>query len=285
MTETILVTGAAGFVGGRLVPALQRGGFTVVSHGRADGDLAEAPPTTAATCVVHLAGRTFVPESWTDPLAFYRDNTLATGGVLEYCRRTGARLVHLSSYVYGPPEHLPVAESHPRRAFNPYALSKILAEDLIAFHEARFGLKAAVIRPFNLYGPGQDERFLIPTIIRQIVNPDCASIVVRDVQPKRDYLFVDDIVELILPVVRSGATGVFNAGSGRSVSVAGIIDMLASLAGISKPVSVSGDVRPGEVMDVVADTAAAARAFGWTPRVSLRDGLGITLDAAKRRHP
>jgi nucleoside-diphosphate-sugar epimerase len=277
VSDALIVTGAGGFVGRALVPVLEREGLAVRSHTRRDGDLASGLAAEPASCVVHLAGRTFVPESWENPLAFYRDNTLATGGVLEYCRRTGARLVHLSSYVYGTPDSLPISESHPRRPFNPYALSKILAEDLIAFHEARFGLRATVIRPFNLYGPGQDDRFLIPSIARQMADPACARIAVQDLRPKRDYLHVDDLVRLIVLAVRADRPGIYNAGTGASVSVGDVITEMAAAAGMQKPVDVTGESRPGEVLDVVADSTRAKDAFGWQPIVSLRQGLAGML--------
>jgi nucleoside-diphosphate-sugar epimerase len=281
--DDVLVTGAAGFVGRALVPVLEREGYSVRAHTRGDGDLASGLDAEPASCVVHLAGRTFVPESWENPLACYRDNTLATAGVLEYCRRTGARLVHLSSYVYGVPERLPITESHRRQPFNPYALSKILAEDLIAFHEARFGLRATVIRPFNLYGPGQDGRFLIPSIARQMADPACERITVQDLRPRRDYLHVDDLVRLIAMAIRADLPGIYNAGTGASVSVGDVIDEMAAAAGAAKPVHVTGEARPGDVQDVVADATRAAQAFDWRPQVSLRQGLAGTL-AWSREH-
>ncbi len=283
MPETVLVTGADGFVGRALVPWLEREGHVVRRHTRRDGDLASGLNADPADCVVHLAGRTFVPESWQNPLAFYRDNTLATGGVLEFCRKTGARLVHMSSYVYGQPDHLPIAESHPRRPFNPYALSKILAEDLITFHQAAFGLRATVIRPFNLYGPGQDDRFVIPEIARQVLDPACARIAVKDPRPRRDYLFVDDLVTLVASAVRAGTSGVFNAGSGHSAGIGDVIAELAAVTGIQKPVDESGVTRSGEVLDVIADARHAADVFGWQPQVSLRDGLARTVAAMQAR--
>jgi nucleoside-diphosphate-sugar epimerase len=283
VSDAVIVTGAGGFVGRALVPVLEREGLVVRPHTRRDGDLTAGLAGEPAACVVHLAGRTFVPESWDNPLAFYRDNTLATGGVLAYCRRTGARLVHMSSYVYGTPDRLPIPESHPRRPFNPYALSKILAEDLIAFHEAQFGLRATVIRPFNLYGPGQDERFLVPSIARQMADPACSRITVKDVRPRRDYLHVDDLVRLIVAAIAADRPGIYNAGTGASVSVGDVITEMAAAAGVQKPVEVTGETRPGEVLDVVADASRAAQVFGWRPAVPLRQGLAGTL-AWSREH-
>ena len=283
MADDLLVTGAGGFVGRTLIPVLEDEGYVVRSHTRRDGDLASGIDARPVACVIHLAGRTFVPESWDDPLAFYRDNALATAGVLDYCRKTGARLIHMSSYVYGAPERLPIDETHPRQPFNPYALSKIIAEDMIAFHEARFGLRATVIRPFNIYGPGQDVRFLIPMIARQMADSRCDSITVKDLRPKRDYLHVDDLVRLIVAAIRSDASGIYNAGTGTSVSVEEVIAEMEAAAAVHKPVRVTGDVRAGDVLDVVADAAKAERIFGWRPKVSLREGLTGVLTSSREQ--
>src|SRR5512142_814685 len=127
MTSDILVTGATGFLGRSLVAALQKRGYRVVSHSSADGDIAHCPlPMENVGHVFHLAARTFVPDSLRCPQSFYETNVLVTVNVLEHCRKTGAALTLLSSYVYGVPQHLPIREHHPLVAFNPYAQTKIL---------------------------------------------------------------------------------------------------------------------------------------------------------------
>ena len=105
--------------------------------------------------VFHLAAKTFVPHSWQDPRPFYEVNVLGTLNVLEHCCRHGARLTLVSSYVYGVPQHLPIREDHPLSAFNPYSQTKILAETVARFYEQHHGLPLVIVRPFNLYGPGQ----------------------------------------------------------------------------------------------------------------------------------
>jgi len=283
MPDRVLVTGADGFVGRHLAPALQADGFEVVRHRRTDGDLAEVEPQVlGATRVVHLAGRTFVPESWEHPARFYRDNVLATSRVLDFCRRTGAPIVCLSSYVYGVPRGLPIAESHPLEPFNPYAHSKILAEEVVRFYAAHFGVAATIIRPFNLYGPGQDERFVIPTIVRQALDPAVPAITVHDLRPRRDYLYVADLVSIILAALRGAPGGVYNAGSGRSASVADVIGEIQRLTGTDKPVRVVGKPRAGEILDVVADVTRAREALGWRPQVSLRNGLREVVTWTRR---
>src|ERR1700733_202598 len=105
MSDRILVTGGTGFIGAAVAAALRRNGRDVIALGRADGDIA-APETLkrhqgkGVTSVVHCAGRTFVPDSWDDPAGFMATNVLGTTQVLEFCRNEGARLVHISAYVY-----------------------------------------------------------------------------------------------------------------------------------------------------------------------------------------
>ena len=115
---------------------------------------------------------------------------LGTAHVLELCRRTGASLTFLSSYVYGPPRALPIPESHPLAAFNPYSHTKILAEETVRYYMATFGVRASVVRPFNVYGPAQDDHFLIPEIVRQLLDPAIDAITVADLRPRRDYSHV-----------------------------------------------------------------------------------------------
>lgn len=281
MAEVVIVTGARGFVGPHVVRALREAGCEVIERGRGDGDLAEAPPLNwpRADRVVHLAGRTFVPDAWSDPAPFHRDNVVATRNVLEYCRQIGASVVHMSSYVYGVPQRLPIDERHPLGPFNPYADSKIRAEDAVREYQERHGVAAAILRPFNVYGPGQEDRFLIPTIIRQVLDLASAAIKVADDRPRRDYLHVRDLAALVVTVLRAPGGGVYNAGSGESYSVRDVAERVAELAGVRKPLQVTGPARANEVLDVVADVTHAAVTLGWRPQISLNDGLRETIAA------
>jgi nucleoside-diphosphate-sugar epimerase len=276
MRGSILVTGASGFVGTHLIAALRERGEQVVAHNSASGDIAHEELRVPGDVrhVFHLAARTYVPDSWRTPREFYEVNVLGAINVLEFCRARGATLTLMSSYVYGRPERLPIDEDHPVRAFNPYAHSKILAEQAAAFYRSAFDVAVTVIRPFNLYGPGQAPHFLIPTLVRQTVDPGCEVITVADERPKRDYLFIDDLVDLLVRQMNKRENGgIYNAGSGTSVSVLDLARMVADAAGTTKPVVSRGEQRPDEVLDTVACIARARREFGWSPRVPLAEGL------------
>src|SRR5581483_1233335 len=148
--------------------------------------------------VFHLAARTFVPSSWADPAPFYATNVMGTVNVAQLCRSQGASLTFMSSYMYGVPQVIPINEDHPLVAFNPYGHSKLLAEDVCRFYSRQFGINVAVVRPFNIFGPGQGPDFLIPTIIAQALSREASQISIADDRPRRDYLFVEDLVELLL---------------------------------------------------------------------------------------
>jgi nucleoside-diphosphate-sugar epimerase len=134
-----------------------------------------------------------------------------------------------------------------------------------------------IVRPFNIYGPGQDRRFLIPSILTQAVDPGQAAIVVADLRPRRDYLFISDLIDLLTRTAFRREGGIFNAGSGSSWGVGDVVALVNGLLPKPKPVHIEGLVRPNEVNDVIADISRARHEFGWMPRVTLRDGVIDTL--------
>jgi nucleoside-diphosphate-sugar epimerase len=271
----VLVTGACGFLGRHLVPRLRASGHEVTEACRELGDVAD-PGTwrhyPSADAVVHLAAQSFVPESWERPADFMRTNLLGTIGALEYCRKHGAGLVFPSSYLYGEVARQPIPEESCLVARNPYALSKKLAEEACRFYAEGYGLGVTVLRPFNIYGAGQADRFLVPTILQQLRHGK--EIHVKDLEPRRDYVYVLDVVDVMVRTVacRQGFH-VFNVGSGVSHSVRELIQMIQDVWGTDLPVRSDGERRRGELMDTVADTTRATQQLGWTPRFSLRLGL------------
>jgi nucleoside-diphosphate-sugar epimerase len=282
MKNEILITGATGFLGRHLVVALESQGHVVRPHSSADGDIANCSlAMQGVNHVFHLAGKSYVPESWQNPAAFYHTNVMGTVNVLEHCRRNQAAITLVSSYVYGQPQQLPITENHPLVATNPYSHTKILAEHTARFYEQHFGLPLVIMRPFNIYGPGQRHSFLVPSIVRQLLDPSVAVIHVKDLRPKRDYLYVEDAVRLLLATLRPGVRGVYNMGSGRSASVAEVAQLISYAAGICKPVVSDDEPRPGELMDVVADTSRAAAEFNWLPRTSLGEGIAAVVAAQR----
>jgi nucleoside-diphosphate-sugar epimerase len=268
------ITGATGFIGRHLVAALHAEGMEFRTHHSGLGDIQSAEFDLAGmTHVIHLAGRSFVPDSWNNPRDYYRVNVQGTANVLEQCRRHRIPVILVSSYVYGQPRKLPVAEDHPREPLNPYAHSKMLAEEIAEFYRQVFELPVTIIRPFNVYGPGQDSRYLIPLLVRQAMDPAVDRFEVADARPRRDFLYVDDLVDLLCASLRSHPGVTVNAGSGRSFGIRDIVDILNRELPRPKTLYSRDENRQTEVMDVVADITLARSLFGWRPRVSLEEGL------------
>jgi nucleoside-diphosphate-sugar epimerase len=271
----IVVTGAGGFIAGYLLPRLRADGHDVVELGRAQGDVADARTwrdLAPADIVVHLAGRSFVPDSWKTPDEYLRVNLLGTQAALDYCRRHEARLVLTSSYLYGLPARLPISEDAPVEATNPYALSKLLAEQLATFYAAHCGVPSTTLRLFNVYGARQSAHFLIPTIVRQVEAGEIVR--VKDLAPRRDYVHVSDVVDAIARTCAGPAPGrVYNLGSGVSHSVGEVIAAIQKVWGTALDVICDDARRPGEIPETLADISAARRDLGWQPGVTLDEGL------------
>jgi GDP-4-dehydro-6-deoxy-D-mannose reductase len=278
----VLVTGASGFIGKNLIPKLHSCQHEIIEISSIAGDIADKTTWShfeRVDVLIHLAGSTFVPDSWEDPNGFLKTNFHGTVCALDYCRQHGARLVYLSSYLYGNPSKLPIPESAPPIANNPYALSKKLAEEVCKFYADIFGVKTTIFRPFNVYGSGQSEQFLIPSLINQVIDGN--AICVKDLEPRRDYIYIDDLVDAIIMAVGSKLDfEIFNIGTGVSHSVSDLIDLIQNIKDTNLNVQADGERRPEEVMDTQADITKALEVLGWAPNYSLRSGLEKMLRSA-----
>ncbi len=280
----VLITGGTGFLGRHLVERLRAAKIAVLTPSRAEGfDLQRDDlPLNDVDHVFHLAARTGVVDAWDDPVGFFHTNTHGTVRVLDQCRRHGCSLTYISAYVYGQPQRLPIAETDPVAANNPYAFSKYMAEEACRFFFKNFGVPVTILRPFNVYGPGQTEQFLLTRIAAQAVDRNCQEIVVRDLAPRRDYIFVSDAIDAILASVATTPGSFFNIGSGISHSVADAIQTVCRVAGVTKPYrAIVGATRPNEIDDVVADISALCAETGWMPRVSFDEGLRQLIEGLR----
>lgn len=271
----ILVTGSSGFIGKNLLPRLRSHQYSVSSVSRLDGEISDAhtwDKFQSSEVLIHLAGLTFVPDSWKDPSRFIKTNLDGVTCALDYCRKHGSRLIYLSSYLYGNPEFLPIPESAPLIANNPYALSKKMAEEVCKFYAEFYGVKITILRPFNVYGPGQSQQFLIPSIIAQASAG--TPILVQDLNPRRDYVYIDDLVDAIINAINKQLEfEVFNIGTGISYSVAELINIIQKIMGTNLNVVCNGEKRIGEIVDTQANILQALKILDWKPKYTLEAGL------------
>jgi UDP-glucose 4-epimerase len=314
----VLVTGADGFIGSHLTEMLVRAGANVTalalynsfdSHGWLDdlpreireelrlvrGDVRDGAfigSTVAGHDVVfHLAALIAIPHSYVAAQSYVDTNVVGTLNVLEAARVHGVqRVVHTStSEVYGTAIVTPIDESHPLQGQSPYSASKIGADMMAEAFARSYDLPVVILRPFNTYGPRQSERAVIPTVIRQVLDDNAKKIRIGDLTPRRDFTFVEDTAAVFLTVGiddRIAFGTPYNAGSGRSVTVSEVIDLVQSIAGTDKPIEQDAmRVRPinSEVRVLLADASRLTAATGWFPQVALRDGLDQTVGWWRRR--
>jgi NAD dependent epimerase/dehydratase len=305
----VLVTGATGFIGSHLVERLVELGADVRAfahyNSRSDygllevvdpqvlksveivpGDLKDGDGVRRAAkgceIIFHLGALIAIPYSYRNPFDFVQANVIGTANVLNAALEYGVeRLVHTStSETYGTAQSQPIDEAHPLVGQSPYSASKIGADKLAESYYLSFDLPVSTIRPFNTYGPRQSARAVIPTIISQALEGGVLKL--GSTTPKRDFNYVGDTVSGFLAVASSPrAIGeVINIGSGRTVSIADVIDEVSAIVG--RPLEVQTDearIRPekSEVGLLLADTRKAAELLGWAPEVPLSEGLRRTV--------
>jgi GDP-4-dehydro-6-deoxy-D-mannose reductase len=302
----VLITGADGFVGRRLVAAMaeRRPGWTISAVGGplgADGldvvdpdAVARAVQRARPDIVVHLAAVAAVTDSVRDPRHAWRVNL---DGVLNLvlalqAKAPDAHLLFVSSAeVYGASlnQGAPVDEQALLQPVNPYAASKAAA-DILVRQAAASGLSATVARPFNHTGAGQGEAFVAPNFAAQVARIEAGRqppvISVGGLDDERDFLDVSDVVEAYLLMLERraelGRGAVLNVASGTPVRVGDILEQLLSQAKVRIEVKVDPErLRPSGVKRVVGD-ASRLRALGWSPLIALNDTLAAVLEDKRR---
>jgi nucleoside-diphosphate-sugar epimerase len=280
----ILITGSEGFIGSKLCSKIETQGFDMVKLDHIIGHDITNPETfeniTTPSVIVHLASLSYVPDSFKNPYQFYQQNFLGTLNVLEFARKHKAKVIFFSSYLYGRPDQLPVNESHELNPHNPYAESKRIGEILCEAYQRDFGVNTIIFRPFNIYGPGQNSNFLIPTIIKQI---KAGNVHLMDATPKRDYIHVDDIVNAVLKAITNSQVHneILNLGSGKSYSVDEIVQVIKSFSPIEFNVSYEDNARKNEVPDCYADISKTQVLLNWNPEINIHDGIKTLIEELK----
>ena len=280
--ERVLVTGAAGFVGGHLRAEL--GEAFVPFEGDVLDAVALAGAARGVDAVVHLAAESSVAASWEDGFRSWRVNVDGTVNVLAAVRaeRPEARVLFASTgEVYGNATRIPTPEDEPVRPVSPYAASKAAAELACSVS----GLDVVVSRAANNEGPGRDERFAVGSWTRQLARLEAegGTLLVGDLSAERDILDVRDVCKAYrLLLDPSVPAGTYNVSSGETVTMARVVELLVGLAGV--PVEVERDesrVRPAEVRRLAGDPSRLRAATGWQPEIPLERTLTDALAAAR----
>ncbi len=305
MTEyrTALVTGGAGFIGSRLVEVLLSRGFNVVVlDNLSTGKLKNLNP--AATfyhvditqpaalevfrrerpeLVFHLAAQISVSHSSRDAINDGEMNGIGTLRVLEAARQHGVEKIIYSSTggaLYGEPAVDPCAEDCPVVPMSPYGISKYIGELYLGLYHRLYQLDFTALRYGNVYGPRQDAQGEagVIAIFTQMMLEGQQPLIFGDGNQTRDFVYVDDVVEANLLAIERGNGCAYNIGTGIKTSINQIFDVLREITGY-KWGPEHRPPRPGDVYQISLDCAKAAKELGWSPQVSLEEGLLRTAES------
>lgn len=278
----VAVAGSEGFVGKHICEQLEAKGHKVVRIDIVRGfDLCERTiidKIEPIDCFIQLANLVYVPGSYTEPEKYYRINYLTTLNALEICRKYNARLVYASSYIYGPPQYLPVDENHPVCPFNPYAQTKVICEKLCEGYHRDFKVKVSILRPFNIYGVGQKGKLLIPEIIGQLKEGK-SVIELKASSPRRDYINVLDVAGAFVACTEdTNDFNVYNVCSGESVSVRELTEVINKYLRKKVQFTFSEVARPNEV-DESRGSGVRLESIGWRRTITLNEGIKKLLES------
>jgi len=307
----ILITGANGFVGPHLVRALDAAGDEVHGVGLGappagvalagwhDFDLLEVTSLESAVnhvrpdFVVHLAGQSSAAASFADPEGTFRINVEGTRLLLDVVGRLVPRarvLVVSSSDVYGPqPENTRVREDAPCRPVSPYASSKAEAERLALARVHEAGADVVVARAFGHTGPGQAERFVVPSFAQQIAAIEAGRadslLHVGNLEVTRDLSDVRDVVRAYVTLLLRGRSGtVYNVCRGVGVRLTEVVASLVAQARVPVRVETAPSrLRPTDVPWLVGDPALITRDTGWHAEIPLETTLRDVLEEWRAR--
>ena len=305
----VLVTGAAGFVGSHLTEKCVELGYQVKAFTHynsknnwgwlesspyknkievVSGDIRDYDSVHAAMqgvdTVFHLAALIGIPYSYVSPLAYVRTNVEGTYNVLQSAKMLGTKnvLVTSTSETYGSAQYVPMDEKHPMVGQSPYSASKIGADNLAVSYFRSFGTPVKIVRPFNIYGPRQSARAIIPSVIIQILNGQ-KKLKLGNIDPTRDLTFVKDTATGFLAIAKHEQfNGEYvNIGMKHEISVRDLVQLIAKL--MKTEVEITSDeqrVRPtqSEVERLFCENQKLVKASNWSPAYNLEKGLTETID-------
>ncbi|MFC1945700.1 dTDP-glucose 4,6-dehydratase [Chloroflexota bacterium] len=299
----ILITGGAGFIGSHLSEKYTRAGHTVLcldnfmsgnltnirhlldcrNFKLIKGDVRDTELLDKVIrdveVIFHLAAQIHVDRSYVEPRLTYDINVMGTQNILEAARLHDTRkVIHAStSEVYGSAQYCPIDEKHPLAAPHPYGASKIAADRMCYAYIQAYGMDVSIMRLFNTFGPRQRDvgyGGVISIFTRRILK-GMPPIIYGDGLQTRDYVYIDDAVKAYdLALNHKEPLGEpVNFGSGREETILDLANMLLEYSGRQdiKPVHV--EPRPGEVIQLIANSARAKELLGWVPGCKLEESL------------
>lgn len=312
--ESILVTGADGFIGSHLTEELVKLGYQVKAFvfynsfntwGWLDtlpeeimkhveifqGDIRDpngvAEALSGCDAVFHLAALIAIPFSYHSPDTYVDTNIKGTLNVLQAARKQMTRvLVTSTSEVYGTAQYVPIDEKHPYQGQSPYSATKIGADRLAESFFRSFNLPVTIVRPFNTYGPRQSARAVIPTIITQLLAGK-KEIKLGSLTPTRDFNYVKDTVNGFIEIYKSDKTigQEINIATQKEISIGQLAEeLIAQMNPDAKIICDEQRLRPekSEVNRLLGSNQKIKLLTDWVPRYTFEQGIAETIEWMKR---
>ena len=273
MKNSILITGATGFIGKHLVKKIPNYNIAVDQNGK-NIDLRirkEVLKIKRSDIVIHLAGKIPSEKNYSKNI-FFEHNFLGTLNILEYCiKKKVKKIIFVSSYVYGNPKKNPISEKHQIKPHNTYTKSKVLSEELCKIYAEKYKIEIIILRPFNIFGNLQKDNSLISNIIKSIKNNSHITIINKN--NKRDYLFIDDLIDAIIKLIDYKCKfEIFNIGSGKSYSFENIVQLFEkeNKKKIKRKYKIS---KKNSIPKIQADISKIKKEIKWSPKYTLVEGI------------
>jgi UDP-glucose 4-epimerase len=300
MSQKCAITGGAGFIGSNLAQALAEENEVVVVDDLSAGRLENLAGTDikfvhgsvtdlqllrdafeGVDCVFHMAAIASVQRSVEEPLKVNEVNLDGTLNALIAARNAGVRkfIFASSAAVYGDSPELPKKEEMVPDPKSPYAVTKIGGEHYCGVFQELYGLDAAALRFFNVFGPRQDPGSEYSGVISRFISAVLKGgqpVIYGDGQQTRDFVFVKDVIQACDLVARKKMTGVFNVARGESTSLNSLVRILEVITGRDIHPRYTSD-RAGDIRHSLADVGRI-REIGYRPQFSVEEGLRETVE-------
>ena len=299
----ILITGGAGFIASHIADAYLAAGHAVtivdnLSTGRkvnippgatfVEADIRDAAAmhtlfsSTSFDLMSHHAAQMDVRKSVADPVYDASVNVLGVLTLLQECVRTGVKHVVFASSggaIYGEQDVFPADETHPTRPISPYGVAKLTTEQYLFYYHAVFGLHAVCLRYANIYGPRQNPEGEagVVAIFTNRMFAGQEPVINGEGKQTRDYVFVGDVVRANVAAIGRTGFHIYNVGTGRETDVNHLFRVIRDAVGSTCPER-HGEAKIGEQLRSVLSHERIRKELGWTPSVTLEEGLSRTVD-------
>jgi len=296
----VLVTGGAGFIGSNIAKTLLKRGFEVVVLDNLSRGSRKAIPAGArfvhgdirvrkdieramkgVSYVIHCAALLVIPDSFKDPGRFFEVNVLGTINLLEVMTKMGVRNLVFSSSagVYAEKNESPIHEDDKKFPYSPYGDSKLAMEHVMHSYHLANKMNITILRYFNPYGPGYNvtpAEHVVPVFFEKALKNEAFPVYGKgDMQ--RDYIYIDDLVDVHLLTMKQPGFNIYNVGGGKGTK---IIELVKAIVKVTKSKSpINHVVTPkGYPQKMYANISKIRKELGWKPKVGINEGIKLTYD-------